>query len=274
MTGRLPTFLVIGAQKSGTTSLVHYLNAHPDVFALQEEVHFFDRHWNLGPDWYRQRFVGATDEIAVGESTPEYMYARRVAARIAETLPEVRLIAILRDPVDRAYSAYWHNRTRGHEPLSFEAALDAEEERLREGDEEAGLRFGYVDRGRYAAQLRRVCERLPTAPLSVVLFERLRDHRVETVRSLYRFLGVDDSYVPPQIVEVKNRFVTYRSQRLRGPIRRLPRPLSQIAGRLNIRYAEYPPLARDVRARVVDRFREDNRDLGSWLGLDVSAWER
>ncbi|HWC31681.1 MAG TPA: sulfotransferase [Actinomycetota bacterium] len=270
--GRLPTFLVVGAQKSGTTSLVHYLGAHPDVFALPDEVHFFDRNFERGTDWYREHFRAAGRERHVGESTPEYMYAQEAPRRIADTLGDVRLLAILRDPVDRAYSAYWHNRTRGHEQLAFEEALDAEQCRLASGDESVAMRFAYVDRGRYAAQLRRVREALPEAPLSVTLFERLRDERVETVRSLYRFLGVDDAVVPPQIAEVKNRFVEFRSQRLRRPIRRLPGPLRRIAGRLNIRYRTYPSLSAELRARVAERFRDDNVELASWLGLDLSPW--
>ena len=271
--GRLPTFLVIGAQKSGTTSLVHYLGAHPDVFALPDEVHFFDRNFERGIDWYRERFGAATRERHVGESTPEYMYARDVPRRIAETLADVRLLAILRNPVDRAYSAYWHNRTRGHEELPFEEALDAEGSRLASADEPVAMRFGYLDRGRYAAQLRRVREALPETPLNVTLFERLRDDRVETVRSLYRFLGVDEAVAPPEITEVKNRFVEFRSQRLRRPIRRLPGPLRRVAGRLNIRYTTYPPLSPEVRARVSARFRDANADLASRFGLDLTPWE-
>src|ERR671919_2133494 len=110
MTLRLPTFLVIGAMKSGTTALINSLGKHPDVFALPSEIHFFDRFHDRGLDWYRERFAKARGQGAVGESTPEYMYLPHARERIVRDLPGVQLIAILRNPVERAYSHYWHNR--------------------------------------------------------------------------------------------------------------------------------------------------------------------
>ena len=272
--GRLPTFLVVGAQKSGTTSLIHYLGAHPEVFAVPDEIHFFDRNWDRGVEWYRERFAGAGGAAAVGESTPEYMYASSAPGRIARTLSAPTFLAILRDPVDRAYSHYWHNRTRGHEPRPFDEAVAAEEGRLARGGEGAGARYGYVDRGRYHRQLRRLCEGLPGARLHVVILEELRDRRVEVIQDLYRHLGVADDVAPPALEAMKNRFMTFRSQRLRAPIRRLPGPLRRVAARLNMRYTEYPPLADADRARLRDRFREENDALASWQDLDLSRWDR
>jgi hypothetical protein len=273
--GRLPTFLVIGAQKSGTTSLIHHLAGHPDVLAVTEEVHFFDRHYSRGIDWYRDRFEGAENARAVGESTPDYMYVRDVPRRMAEYVPGARLIAILRDPVARAYSHYWHARTRGWERNSLAEALAAEGPRMAEArDERARGRFAYVDRGRYLRQLQHVCEHFPREALHVLLFEDLRDRPTEAVRSVYRFVGVDDSVAPPDIGRVRNRFVTFRSMRLRKPIRSLPRPLRRVAARLNIRYVRYPPMPTEARERLRAEFAEGNRELASWLGRDLSAWER
>lgn len=271
-TGTLPTFLVIGAQKSATTSLIHYLSGHPDVFALTEEVHFFDRHHDRGIGWYRERFSGGEDAAAVGESTPEYMYFSDVPPRMARYLPHAHLVAILRDPIDRAYSQYWHNRTRGHEPLTFSEALDREEERLAGANRETRSRYSYADRGRYLRQLQRVCEHFHRDALLVVLYEDLRDRRVETVGSVFRFLGVDDRVVPQEIDRERNRFVTFRSQRLRRPIRRLPPPLRRVASRLNIRYGTYPSLVPEDRAALGARFAEDNAALASWLERDLPAW--
>jgi len=272
--GRLPTFLVVGAQKSGTTSLIHYLGAHPEVYAVPDEIHFFDRNWDRGAGWYRQRFADAGVAAAVGESTPEYMYASSVPERIARTLTGPRFLAILRDPVDRAYSHYWHNRTRGHEPLSFTDAVAAEGDRLARGGEGAGARYGYVDRGRYHRQLRRLCEGLPHARLRVVILEELRDRRVPVIQDVYRYLGVADDVAPPALETMRNRFMTFRSQRLRAPIRRLPGPLRRVAARLNMRYTEYPPLPDADGARLRERFREENDALASWLDLDLSRWDR
>lgn len=269
--GRLPTFLLVGAQKSATTSVIHYLGSHPDVFVLPDEVHFFDRHHHRGLDWYRSRFAGVKDERAVGESTPEYMYLDEAADRMARALPDVRLLVILRDPVERAYSHFWHNRTRGLEPLGFEAALAVEPDRLQ--DPNLRARFSYLDRGRYLRQLRRLAGHYPRERMAIVLFEELGDDRVGVVRSLYRFLEVDDGVIPPAVERVRNRFVTFRSQRLRRPIRRLPMPLRRVAARLNVRYTRYPGLDPDVRRRVAATFREENGALAEWLGRDLSAWD-
>jgi hypothetical protein len=271
--GVLPTFLVIGAQKSATTSVIHYLGGHPDVFALRDEVHFFDRNYDRGIDWYRHLFAGGEEARAVGESTPEYMYLEEVPARLAQHVPTARLVAILRNPVDRAYSQYWHNRTRGAEPLGFEDALRAEEERLAGGDPVSRSRYSYVDRGRYLQQLQRVCEHFPGDLVRVELFEDLQRDRPGVVRSLFRFLGLEEGIVPEGIDRARNRFVSFRSQRLRKPIRRLPGPLRRVAARLNIRYTEYPPLSPGVRARLLERFADDNRALASWLGRDLSLWD-
>jgi hypothetical protein len=268
--GRLPTFLVIGAQKSATTSAIRTLGRHPSVFALPREVHFFDRHYDRGIDWYRQRFAGAGGRPVVGESSPSYMYVEPAAERIARHLPRAHLVAILRNPVDRAYSHYWHNRTRGREDLEFREAIAAEPDRLAAGDPDVRARYSYLDRGRYLAQLRRMGEHFPRESLFVLLFEDLRDDPVTSMGSLYRFLGVEGTVIPP--VAVKNRFMTFRSSRLRPSIRRLPGPLRKAAARLNVRYGPYPPMPANIRGLLKERFREENGALARWLGRDLSAW--
>ena len=272
MSGVLPNFLIIGVQKSGTTSLMHYLNAHPDVFVPLNEIHYFDWNFDRGVDWYKAHFADVTTEHAVGEKTPEYIYYDQVPARMVEILPEPRLIVILRNPVDRAYSHYWFNRTRGSEPLEFTEALAAEPERLAAGDILARARYSYLDRGHYLAQIQRVCEYYPRSALKVILLEDLRDARLETFHSISRFLEVDDTFIPANLEVMKNRFVKFRSMRLRSPIRRFPHLFRRIAGRLNIRYSSYPPLDPSVREKLSKYFEEDNVALETWLGRDLSAW--
>jgi Sulfotransferase domain len=268
----LPTFLVIGAMKSGTTSLTRYLGRHPDVLMLDREVAFFDRFWDRGLDWYRSQFAAARDQAARGESGPTYMFKPEAVPRIASVLPDARLIAILRHPVERAYSHYWHNRTRGHEPLEFLAALDAEEERLVGADERIRSRFSYLSRGRYLAQLQRVADHFPRSALDVVLLDDLHADPQAVVQHLFRFLGVDDTVVPEGLGEPENPFISFRSMRLRRPIRRLPMPLRRIAGRLNVRYTTYPPLPPSARDAVWARFAADQGPLEGWLGRNLDCW--
>ena len=251
----LPTFLVIGAQKSGTTSLVHYLAAHPQVYARTDELHFFDRYYERGLDWYSSQFE---DAAAVGESSPEYMFRPEVAPRIAADLPGVKLVAILRDPVDRAYSQYWHNRTRGHEPLSFEDALAAEPDRASDLE-----RYGYVGRGRYAEQLARF-----TGPVHLVIAERMWRDGAAAMAPLHSLLGLTEPAPAGALRQIRNPFIQFRSQRLRKPIRRLPGPLRRVAGKLNAKPASYPPMPAGVRARLAATFAESN----AALGIDVPEW--
>jgi hypothetical protein len=148
-TGRLPTFLVIGAMKAGTSTLARALAQHPQVFVPRaKEVHFFDHHFGRGLDWYRAWFEEAGAVPAVGEASPTYMHNEGAWLRMARTLPDARLIAILRDPGDCAYSHYWHNVRWGREPLSFREALAAEFRRLLEAPPGRKGRYAYVDRGR------------------------------------------------------------------------------------------------------------------------------
>lgn len=269
----LPNFLLVGAQKSGTTSLTHQLGSHPEVFMLPDEVHFFDRDSNfaLGPEWYRQQFARAAHESAVGESTPEYLYDADAVTRMAQLLPDARLLVSLRHPVERAYSQYWHNRTRGREPLSFRDAIAAEPDRIAVSDRSTRLRYSYVDRSRYLTQLQRMTAHYSRDRLHVVLFEQFASQPSDVLQSVFRFLGVSDG-VPISVTKAHNRFVTFRSQRLRGPIRRLPSPLRRPAARLNVRYVRYPPIDADVRAGLMAELEPEIRELATWLGEDLGAW--
>jgi hypothetical protein len=268
---RLPDFLIVGAQKSGTTSLLRYLSEHPEVFMAPGEVFYFDRYFDQGTGWYRRHFEGAVEGQSVGEKTAEYLYCLEAPARMAQVVPEARLIAILRNPVERAYSHYWHNRTRGHEPLEFADALAAEPERLA-ADPAAWRRYSYFDRGRYIEQLRRYGEHYPREAMLAVLFDDLCDSPRETFQSVCRFLEIDDGFVPGNVGEAKNRFMRFRFMSLRKPIKKLPGWLRRIAGRLNIRYESYPPMDTAVRARLHEAYAADNAALAAWLGRDLAAW--
>ncbi len=199
----LPSFLIIGAQRAATTSLFTNIRRHPEVIgprsadtsvAWWKELHFFDENFWRGTDWYRAFFplevrrrtlrrLGR--ELACGEATPYYLFHPAVPERVKETLPDVRLIALLRNPVERAYSHYQLMRLTGREKLSFAEAIDAEERRVRGAGEEllrdmpSARKQGnrrhhehrhraYVGRGLYAEQLERWFEHFPREQLLVL----------------------------------------------------------------------------------------------------------
>lgn len=279
--GVLPNFIIIGAMKSGTTSLARYLGSHPEVFmATQKEVHFFDRHYDLGAEWYMTQFADVKDEVAVGEATPGYMSSDGVIEKMAKLVPDAKLIAVLRNPVDRAYSAYWHQRARGRETLDFSDAIEAEPTRLASGDETHLMYHDYLDRGRYLKQFLHLRESYQREALHVIISEDLRNTPVETFQTVCRAIGVDDTFVPPNLGVEFNHYVSFRSNKLRnllwgsGPYRKITRRFRKILGRINTSQESYPPMDPSLRSELLKAFEADNAELARWLGRDLSIWNR
>jgi hypothetical protein len=198
----LPDFLIIGAQKAGTTSLHTYLCEHSCVpAAAKKEVHFFDHEFHRGTDWYRahfQRYKGVS--TLSGESTPYYLFHPLAPERAAEVLPDCKLIVLLRNPVDRAFSQHNHERALGFEDLDFEPAMAAEPWRLA-GEEErlagepryrsfAHQHHSYLSRGRYAEQLERWLESFGRERLLVLSAEDLFAEPGRIVGEAQEFLGL------------------------------------------------------------------------------------
>lgn len=271
--GTLPTFLIIGAPKSGTTSLAAYLDAHPQAYMSEtKEIHFFDRNYAQGLDWYRSHFDAAGDARAVGEATPTYLLRDDALDRMARDLPDARLIAILRNPIEAIWSNYWFLRSLGYEKRTFEVALSEELEEV------PGRRIRYIAGGRYVRRIRRVCELYPRDRLLVLLFEDLRDQPQKTFSDTCRFIGLDDTFRPANLGEVLNPSARLRSERLRQTMlrlrlyRRLPRRLTALVDRLNRINRPNPPMPEAVRARLLSLYADDNLELGAWLGRDLSSW--
>jgi Sulfotransferase domain len=207
VTGALPDFVIIGAQKCGTTFLYHLLAQHALVEpAAKKELHFFDKNFDLGVEWYRQCFAAPRWEdgrrTITGEATPYYMFHPLAAERMAEIVPEARLIALIRDPVDRAYSHHQQEARKGDEPLSFEEAIEAEEGRLRgegnrmlEDKKYASFehqRLSYLSRGVYVDQLLRWSELFSRGQLLVLKSEDFFEHPLEILESVLAFLGLPE----------------------------------------------------------------------------------
>jgi len=270
-TAGVPTFLVMGAMRSGTTSLAVYLREHPEVFIPREkELHFFDWRWERGVSWYRERFAGAGTRTAVGEATPMYMYYPDARERMASSVPEARLIAILRNPIDRAYSHYWFNRSLAIEDRPFADALAGEPVHEPPGAERHN--FMYVDMGRYARQLRAVCEFYPREALLVILFEDLVDRPEQTFSEVCRFLGVDHTRKPGLAGKPNNEYAEYRSRALQKLAWSAPPSVRRAIRKFNRRRVEYPQMDRALHRELASRLSGDIQDLAAWLGRDLSAW--
>ena len=240
----LPDFLVIGAQKAGTTALYAYLRWHPAIAGpFWKEVSFFDRHWSRGEAWYRGQFPLRRNGRLVGEASPSYVFHPLAPERVYALVPDVRLVVLLREPGDRAYSQYQHEVALGREPLSFEDALEAEEERL-EGEVErlcsdprafsrAWWDHTYASRGLYADQLERWFELFPREQVLALTTEELGARPGETYATVLSFLGA-----PPHALD------SY------------PRVFDR----------DYPPMREETRRVLTARFDEPNRRLEELLG--------
>jgi hypothetical protein len=213
MLGAAPDFLIIGAQKGGTTSLYSYLCQHPEVVAARtKEVQYFSENFARGSAWYRrhfpvlvsrepQRLLGA-GRLRTGEATPYYLFHPHAPKRVRAGLPRVKLIALLRNPIDRAYSHHRYHVKLGDEVMGFEAAIAAEPERLageleRMGRDEGYVsdphrNFSYLARGLYADQLERWLECFPREQLLVIQSERFFADPVAGYRRVIRFLGLSE----------------------------------------------------------------------------------
>ena len=284
MSGRLPNYVIVGAQKSGTSSLCRYLDAHSEAFC-GGELRYFTTNHDRGLEWYRTQFADAGDAVAVGEKTPDYMYTPLAVERMAATLPDAKLIAILRNPVDRAYSHYWHRRRERTESRSFEEVVaiglaarpSGRGADLSTTDLKPGLE--YVRRSQYLPHLEGLREFYPRSSLLVLLFEDLQSRPAQTFAEACRFLGILDTETPAVVGRKVNQYRGYRSWRLVNQMYRrrlwrfLPGGSAKLAFRLLRRRAEYPPMSPETRARLSAGLAEDNAALAGWLGRDLSVWQ-
>jgi Sulfotransferase domain len=209
-----PAFLIVGAQRCGTTSMFKTLRQHPAVLAppLQKGIHYFDKNYDRGAPWYRSHFPlrasaarveGRVGVVPVtGESSPYYMFHPLAADRIAADLPGVRLVVLLRDPVERAISAYTHERARGYEDESFERALELEPERI--ADEAERMRSdptydsfhlqhnAYLTRGQYVDQLERLAATFGRDRIHVVDSQDFFERPAPAYAGVLDFLGLPE----------------------------------------------------------------------------------
>jgi hypothetical protein len=271
----LPNFLVIGAMKAGTTSLHRYLREHPQVFMPEEkELDFFvpERNWGRGYSWYEAQFAGARGAVAVGEASPTYAMHPEFAGipgRVAELLPDVRLIYVVRHPIERMRSHYLHEVEKGRERAPIGRALVTDSR--------------YLDASRYAMQLDQYLAGFSTQRLLVITTEQLRDERAATVRRVLAFLGVDPQWSDSRLLD--REFHRTSDKRVRRPLvaaalrvpgtRALaglaPRPMRRLASR-GIDAGRTTAIPEAVEARLRARLRDDVARLRVHVGERFDGW--
>jgi hypothetical protein len=246
--------------------------------APQKEVHFFDQHFARGIPWYQSQFAGAAGERAVGEATPMYMMRDDTVARMASVVPDARLIAVFRNPVDRALSHYWWMRGAvGFERRDFEAAARAE--MLDPTGAATWPHFGYLEGSRYATHLERLHRLFPPHMVHVVIAEDLRRSGRETFAGVCRFLGVADDFEPPNLGAIVNSTFRRRWETLHVAMLRTRAsrwlPMARWIDQQNRVKLPIEPLDPGLRRELTEWFSEDNERLSSHLERDLSAtWDR
>ena len=294
----LPNFVVVGAARAGTSMLYECLKQHPQVYVSpMKEPRFFayegDQVHRGGPGEqriitslkaYQALFYGVSNEIAIGEVSPLYLYSAVAPERIKHHIPDAKLIAILRDPAERAYSHFMLNVRNQREPLTdFREALQAEETRILSGWR---ANWHYRQRGFYYAQLERYLDCFDRDQIRVYLYDDLRADPAGVLEDVFRFLGVDDTFAPDMASRVnvsgvpKNKVVN----KVFAGMARLKPALSAVLGkrwrnRLFVVYTRLcnrnlykPPLSPDVRAELIQAYRQDVLRLADLLQRDLASW--
>lgn len=306
-----PNFIGIGAARSGTTSLYNWLKVHPQVYmspiketnyfshlkpnftgpgddkALNAPIErksdgtFVERHAAIVTSWqdYLALFAGSQGFLARGEISPSYLYYPNTAERIKEKLPQCKIIIILRDPIERAFSNYKVLFISGREQLDFESALEKGECRVERGWEHFWDLKGL---GMYYAQVKRYLDTFSRNQIGIWLYEDMRSNPSKFYREVCQFIGVDDSFEPdfaaynPSMsgVGTLNRFLR-KHRRVTGILKKLiPRPIISFTSWIDDRFlAKRLMMKPDTRRYLLDYYREDILKLQELLPqLDVMQW--
>lgn len=273
----LPTFLIIGAAKSGTSSLFEYVRGHPDVYMPdQKELHFFGEefNWHKGIDWYRAWFEDAADAQAVGEASTTYTrfpYSQGVPQRVAETLPKARLIYIMRHPVERAISQCRYHIWDGWE---------------KERNLETALRCNpfYVDTSCYAMQIAQYLEHFPLDSMLLIPSEDLKNQRESTMKKIFGFIGVSPDWSVPN---VETEFNPTDEKRLPRSLDRVIRsiPLYETIAThtpIRLKRVKYramtkpmgatPSISLELRRELEESLRPDVKRLQQFMSSGFDGW--
>ena len=297
----MPNFLLIGAQKAGTTALNYYLKEHPQIYMSPiKEPGFFDFEGQkpnfIGPgdqelfdhvptdiESYRQLFQGVSDEIAIGEATTWYLYSSRAPERIKHYIPNAKLIVILRNPVDRAYSAFMHTVRDGREPITdFAQALKEEETRINQNWEYI---WYYKQMGFYYVQLKRYFDLFDRSQIKVYLYEDLKDNPIALMQDVCQFLNIDQTIIsgspPRRNVSgfAKNKLLDHFLEKQNAQWIKTPFKLflsskmrENIVINLKNKNRTKPQISPAVKIELTKIYRKDVLKLQELIERDISSW--
>lgn len=288
-----PDFYIVGAARSGTTSMWQYLRQHPTIFmpadiAYKEPAYFADLYGLGDLSQYLALFSDASPDQACGEASTAYLSAPECPRRIYKKRPDAKIIIMLRNPVERAYSLYCWMVKEGYEFLSpFEKALKEEEKRRRNPDfkfnnPENFYNYLYFHSGLYSDQILRYLELFTTKQIHVILFDEFINDSLRVTKDVYRFLGVEPNFIPQlgiynvsggvysiriqyrirQFIENNINFVP---QRIRNHV------MSFLMG-LNMKSLQPPGIIPETRKKLQEMYQNDISQTAEIIGKDLSHW--
>jgi hypothetical protein len=301
----LPHFVIIGAQKAGSTLLLHCLRDHPDIYMPAGETRFFEdpEYQHSSIQQLEELFNGVSQRKLLGIKRPDYLARPQVPERIQRYLPYARLIAILRNPIERAVAGYFHLMNCGFIPIrpiedGMPRVIRGEYRSLYPKSDEI------LDYGFYHQHLMRYLNYFKREQMHIVLFDALKADTAQAVKEAYGFLGVDDAYLPgvlrdagsPMInpglysltrlrwATLRNRFMyTYDPSGMRRALKRRPAPLDKIVNRLvlwidsrllaRLLGNHKPALSAALKQQLYDVYAQDIDRLEGWLDHDLSKWK-
>ena len=262
----LPDFLIIGTQRGGTTALYHYLKSHPSIVpAAISDTHFFDKKYSKGLRWYQAHFPTMWEKafaqqvrkspLVTGEASSSYLFYPHAPHRVAEVLPHTKLIVLLRNPVDRAYSQYYHAAELGHETLSFEEAIRDEEERTAQEREKilkdeqyeshTYTHRSYLTRGIYVDQLQAWMCVFPGEQLLILKSEEFYADPIAVFKQVLAFLNLPET--KPQLNKKDYKQYSHNTY--------------------------FSKMDQAMRTRLIEYFKPHNARLYEYLGVDF-GWDK
>ena len=282
---RLPTFVLAGAPRCGTTSVYHMLNSNPEVFLPEKkELWFFytESEWLRGVDWYADCFSGHGGAKAVGEATPLYFCDPKAVRRMAKLIPDLKILLVLRNPIERLSSHYWFNVRKSKEPLEMEEAVEAELSDKRPWKLDKGA-LNYVGIGLYDTHIRRLWKAFSPAQVHVIIIEEIVADPNRVFEGLWGFLGVAPMGLPTAPKKNEGQWLSkeaadslYRDAGVKRALSAiLPEsakaPLRRVRDKLVLRGSS-PDMPDSLRERLEAVYAPSIAALEKLLGRDLSVW--
>jgi hypothetical protein len=284
-----PNAVLIGVQKAGTTALYNWISQHPQVFGnpAMKDFPFFCNagYFDKGEDWFAQRFSRWSGQKIILHGYVHYLFfAEQTAARLKAFNPDTRLLAILRNPAERAYSAYLQARKTGHEPVSsFNEAIDYELSGKLLSFKDVTNR-SYIAQGKYSKNIRTYYKHFDSDRIKIILYDDLKEHPEATCRDIFDYLSIDGSFTAK--ISTRNEYGIPRSRLLRdlvkngikSPLIREILPINmrirtrQIVRAFNTRRSEKPVLESSTWQRLDEIYESEIDRLENLLGKDLSSW--